>query len=159
MSSLVTSSSLYGSCPLLLTSSMATFTPSTALMPSCWSLPDRGPWNPTLIVPPAGLPTPAPLPHCAWGPPPEPLSLLLHAVRTSGITMAPTARDTSRRFVDSRTCCSPRGGPGVWVAPSGRTLGLAPRELRHPHVCRNGSFTWTTRRSGPRAQPAFEDGL
>src|SRR3954447_11420740 len=84
---------------------MATFMPSRALMPSCWLSPDSGPWKPTLIVPPDGLPTPAPLPHWAAAllPPPPLLSLLLQAVRTSGITIAPAATDASRRVVEVRT--------------------------------------------------------
>src|SRR3954463_8899111 len=56
MSSLSTSWIWYGSALDLLAASMATFMPSRALMPSCWLSPDSGPWKPTLIVPPDGLP-------------------------------------------------------------------------------------------------------
>src|SRR4051794_5973285 len=94
---------------------MATFIPSRALMPSCWLLPESGPWKPILMVPSAGLPVPAPLPHLAAAAPPPPplLLLLLQAVSASGSTITPTASDASRRVVDPCTWFSSGslGGP------------------------------------------------
>src|SRR5690348_13884268 len=105
---------------------MATFMPSTALIPSCWLSPDSGPWKPTLIVPPAGLPTPVPLPHWAlFEPPPLPLELLLlQAARASGNTIKPVATDASRRVVDFRTCYLLEGVRGFESHPIARTLAL-----------------------------------
>src|SRR4051812_10588032 len=98
-------------------------------MPSCWLSPESGPWKPIFRGPWAGLPMPAPVPHCAFAalpPPPELLLLLLlQAVRASGITSAPAASDASRRVVEERTR-SPRKGAGVGNHP----IGLDVRPLR-----------------------------
>src|SRR6476620_986107 len=101
---------------------MATFMPSRALIPSCWLSPESGPWKPILTVPLVGWAPPAPAVrlHWAWADlPPEPLSLLLQAVRTSGITIAPAATDASRRVVDSRTVVLLEEVRGSEFAPSG----------------------------------------
>src|SRR3978361_49521 len=59
-SSALFSSSLKPRLPDLFASSIATWAALTSLMPSCWLLPDSGPWKAILYVWPLEPPRPAP---------------------------------------------------------------------------------------------------